>query len=402
MSKYIEMRDNSVLGDSPERQTPSEAPSETLSEFVRRRFVGDVPIFGGDPRIGARQLGGAFGTSVGSAVEDLASAMTRFTSVIGGQKTGAYNADSVIPRLMGEVTSEDLERAAELDQTKIELLLSASLVHPGDLKAYSALLVTARTSLVRKRDSMMAQRMRQQASLSSDSFVSDDEILKLVPAENVNMAARAMGLGTIDDELRALLARGLVHDSAFQGRTTNRSMALVGDAVLRLVATVRCDEARMRVSDTNGVITVCLSNQTMAAMARKELPWMEMIVTGRGVDKSATAVLSTVVEALYGAIFITRGYDGVVKVNDATGMTLVKLPSYEKSDEKEMVKMRPTLEDFGLTKDSTKAEVEAERAKLRRRRAVLESSDVDDSADEELKAVQVSLSLLTKAYKKAK
>lgn len=301
---------------SERRDSSVSETSSTLSEFVRRRYAGEVPIFGGDPRTGAAEFSSSLSTTVNT---QLVSALTGINETLRRlDLRGQVSALRTPPRPVRirnmDPSEDELREAAELDDDKIRLLLDASLVDVRDTAKYFALLSVARESIKKKQAATEVSRMRKAAALRQDFIVTDDEVEAAHGSNLSEVDLFAERLGFVDDVGKRLVRRALVHESRFAGRATNRALALVGDAALAMLLKEHAFDMQVSVGDTSGLLQATQNNAVLRDLGVK-IKLDAYICSGVNIDTGSRSVMATAVEAVYGAAYMHGGMEFVRKLN---------------------------------------------------------------------------------------
>jgi len=300
------------------RESSASEASSTLSEFVRRRFAGDVPLFGGDPRVGAAELGASAANSFNA---QLANALTGINDTLRSMDVRSHasvlrSPPTLRPPQMRNLdpSGDELRDALELDDDKIRLLLDSSLVETRDVARYYALLSVARDGLRKKQAALEVSRQRKVVSMKIDFAVSGEEIAAAFGSQMTSVKELAGRLGLESETGVALLSRALVHDSRFGGRSTNRPLALVGDTALALMLKEKAFERGVSVGDASGALQATQSNVVLRDVGvRYKLD--QYVLAGVNIDVTSRNVMSTVVEAIFGVLYMEEGMGAVRRVN---------------------------------------------------------------------------------------
>lgn len=124
-----------------------------------------------------------------------------------------------------------------------------------------------------------------------------------------------IGYNFKDEQLRSL---AFVHSSADKGESYER-LEFLGDAVLELTVSEFLFEQRLDFSEGQLTKTrAALVNEAALAVIARELNFCDFVVLGRGERNSGgtekPSILSDVVEALIGAVYIDGGFDEAKKL----------------------------------------------------------------------------------------
>lgn len=297
-----------------------------------RRYTGEVPIFGGSPATGLREISSAAATSVtGSAA--LARAAETFATALRGVSSGSAVIDDSPTRsgpgsiVMIDHTYGQLQDAADIDDERLRLMLSVSAVRPHDTDRYLNLLRIARDGLLKKAAAISNQRERKAAKISYQPVANDSDMtLALDGARQLVESMReGLFLDFVSPDADSLLLRAITHESFVAGRETNRVLAHVGDSVARLACglfAMRTPD--MTVSDISDMVQSDQNNAAFREMALK-VGLHHWIRAAPGTDVTAKGILSTAFEALIGVAFYDGGMDSVMKLNAVFGF--VKNPA---------------------------------------------------------------------------
>jgi len=275
-------------------------------------------------RIGAREFGGAASADIVRAVTGLTSALGKFA---GSQATAISNTDG--PLTMVDLSTEltSVEDACTLDDSKIEMLLSASMIDPRDTKRYALLLGTARTSLMRKRDAMTLHEQRKTARLTHSPVVNLEDLrFDELAKSRLRVLYDKFEISNnpfIDSQYNRVMLMAITHDSYFNGRETNRVLAHMGDSVHKIMTAQYCFGHSRPVSDVSDMVQGTQTDVALAGLA-KQHQLGEIVYVGHGVDVNAKKILATVVEAVVGAMYYLQGESPASRLSSAIGV--VKTP----------------------------------------------------------------------------
>lgn len=300
------------------RQSIGSDASTTLSSFVRRRFNGEVPIFGGDVRTGVAEVTRAVSNTVQTnmATALLAMSQALVTMSNSTEDTGASISMQDNTRIDHvRYDQSDLLKCADLDDDQLRLLLDASVVSTQQAKAFQSLIYATRDAVRKKKTSLELEDMRKTALLAIDYSLRDDELENVLGSKTSMIREYAFRLGFVDDAYIKLVERAFIHDSATNGRITNRSLALVGDASLSLLLRKRGYACNLPVSRISQLSQRMLSNIALRDIGLKAA-LHHMIVVGANTDSSSRTIVATTVEALFGAAEIAGGEGFVRSLND--------------------------------------------------------------------------------------
>jgi len=209
----------------------------------------------------------------------------------------------------------DLLKCAELDDDQLRLLLDASVVSTQQAKAFQSLIYATRDAVRKKKASVELENMRKTAVLSIDYSLRDDELETILGTKTSIIKEFAFRLGFVDDAYIRLVERAFIHDSATNGRITNRSLALVGDASLSLMLRKKGYARNLPVSKISQMSQRMLSNVALRDVGLKA-KLHHMIVVGINTDPSSRTIVATTVEALFGVAEIAGGEAHVHTLND--------------------------------------------------------------------------------------
>jgi len=298
--------------------------STTLSEFVKARFNGDIPLLGGSPVTGIRELGAATRgsvTQVNAKYLTLASNMMELMRDMAAQNAPyAFRqppSSSAIgsPIQMSDNDFGALHAAAELDDDKLSHILSASNVKTEDIRAYMTLLRVARDGTKRKANAMSVHAMQKQAKMSFTPRVAGSELERDLDAnrQRLNDIMKLCQF-SIDSEGELDLLQAVTHDSFYQGRECNRVLAYIGDAAAKLYAAVEMRRLGRAVADISNLVTTAQSNESFRDKGIK-IGLAEHLRVAMGVDPTTRNVMATCYEAIIGVVYLHLGAEGLHTVN---------------------------------------------------------------------------------------
>lgn len=300
------------------RQSIDSGASTTLSSFVRRRFNGEVPIFGGDVRTGVAEVTHAVTntvqTNLATALLAMSQALVTMNQSVGNETQTIRMEDNCFEDHKPYDQTE-LLKCAELDDDQLRLLLDASVVSTQQAKSFQALIYATRDAVRKKKASIELDNARKTALLSIDYSLRDDELEHVLGEKVSAIRQYAFQLGFVGDPYVRLVERAFIHDSATNGRSTNRSLALIGDASLSLMLRKKGYACNLPVSKISQLSQRLLTNVALRDVGLKS-HLHHLIVVGANTDSSSRTILATTVEALFGAAELAGGEEHVHKLNN--------------------------------------------------------------------------------------
>jgi len=285
----------SVFEDNHSAASESSVESG-LTDFINRRMRGDVPIMGGDPLIGVKELYDAMRTSI--------------ATVIPGRKPQILMVNPVD-------NPSPLKDAAALEMDKIQLMIEQSKLSVSDLSKYLTLIAETQKILV-KREYAKARAQIRASSVplflpAIYEYKSVFELMVEVDGETAptNLLWDVRKLERIlryEFKSPTFAAMALTHDSMTPGGESNRVLAHIGDSILRVIAGMKIYTQDGVVSEVHRIIEQYQNNEALRS-AGLSLGLADLVRAKPGVDVTSKHVMATVVEAICGAVWLDSSYD---------------------------------------------------------------------------------------------
>lgn len=283
-------------------------------------------MWGGDPLTGATELGQAVLHTAQSA--QLTTALHKLTNVLTGltiNTGGAQQGGRAVPIFTYSNVDDDDEfgAVADLDEEKLLLLLDASKVKPEHVNAYYKLVASARKGVIKKREACRMADIKRKAVRSGSMDVPDDEIG--YDAGKIQALRDKTGIGPAVSDVA--LARAVTHHSVYSGRETNKRLAITGDTVLRLLLITFCHHGNQSGSVYSDLVTTTQTNSALRDIGVR-FGLQEHVMYDGNMDATSKDVMATVVEALFGTVYMAEGMPGVEKLNEVlTVVSPVDMPT---------------------------------------------------------------------------
>lgn len=297
------------------RQSMNSDASTTLSSFVKRRFNGNVPIFGGDIRTGIAEASRAVSNSVQT---NLATALLSMSQALVKLDQGNVSTPSPTPMYDGEQVEsfgdDTFLKCAQLDDDQLSLLLDASIVTTHQAKAYQTLIYAARDVIRKSRLSVDVSDVRKDVLLGIEYSLTDDELEQVAGDKLASIKQYAKTIGLIDDGHISLVVRAFINDSATKGKSTNRVLANVGNASLSVILRKTGYLSNLTVGRMSYLSQKMFSTAALHKVG-VQARLHNMIVADKNVDCASRDIVAKTVEALFGVMEVVGGDEFVRKLN---------------------------------------------------------------------------------------
>lgn len=275
---------------------------------------------------GASEMGQAVMNTAQTA--QLTTALYKLTGVLKGltaTSDGVQQVDRKVPIFTYNNVDDDDEfsAVADLDDEKLLLLLDSSKVKPEHVNAYYKLIASARKGVIKKREACRLTEMKRKAVRSGSVDVPDEEID--YDKEKIQLLRDKTGISSAVTDVA--LARAVTHHSVYAGRETNKRLAITGDTVLRLLLITVCHHANQSGSVYSDLVTTTQTNSALRDIGI-QFGLQEYVMYSGNMDATSKDVMATVVEALFGTVYMAEGMAGVEKLNEVMGVvSLLDMPT---------------------------------------------------------------------------
>lgn len=297
------------------RQSINSDASTTLSSFVKKRFNGNVPIFGGDIRTGIAQASRAVSNSVQT---NLATALLSMSQALVKMDQGEVSTPLTNPiqgsEQVDSSNGDSLLRCAQLDDDQLRLLLDASIVTTHQAEAYQLLIYATRDVVRKKKLPIDDLDVRKDVLLAIEYSLTDDELERAAGDKLDGIKQYAKTIGLTDNMHVALIIRAFIHDSIAKGKTTNRVLANVGNASLNVMLRKRGYFSNLTVGRMS-YLSQRMLNKAALHKVGVQARLHKLIVVDKNVDCATKDIVATTVEAIFGVMEVVGGDEFVRKLN---------------------------------------------------------------------------------------
>jgi len=300
------------------RQSIDSNASTTLSSFVKKRFNGDVPIFGGNISTGIAEATRAVSNSVQANLATALLAMSQALvsmdqSDVSTLENTPISIDDKFRR--SDDNCDAFLKCAELDYEQLRLLSEASIVTTHQIEAYKALIYATYDVVWKKPPDMDIVDVRKDALADIDYSLTDDELERLVGDKLSVIKQFAYSIGINKKTQVNLIIRAFIHNSSDKAQIANRCLAIVGNASLTLILRKKGYMLNITVGRMSYLAQKMLSNRALYEVGMRARLQNIIVVDKYHASDSITAVATTV-EALFGVAEVIGGEEFVLELNN--------------------------------------------------------------------------------------
>lgn len=299
------------------RQSIGSNASTTLSSFVKKRFNGDVPIFGGDIRTGIAEATCAISNSVQT---NLATALLSMSqALVSMDQSGVSTLTNNFIDINNQLQQSDddcgeLLTCAQLDDDRLRLLLEASIITTYQVQAYKTLIYASYDVVRKKKPPIDILDVRQDAIADMKYLLTDDELERLAGDKLGIIKQYAKFIGFTEKAHINLVTRAFICDEV-KARNTNRLLAIVGNASLTVILRKNGYMLNNTVGRMSYLTQKILSNRALYEVGM-QAKLQNMIVADNYTASTSIAVVATTVEALFGIAEMVGGEEFVLELNN--------------------------------------------------------------------------------------